>query len=736
MRRTKKSRVIAAALVAGMIMGEMAFPVPLFEAKIIHAENNLLNYKENGFDIENGVLRKYQGQESNVTIPEGVITIGDYAFSRNETVETVIFPEGLKNVKSNAFEYCTKLKKVVTNEQLETVGYGAFLGDSSLESIDTSHVKNFERIAFRLCKKLKNIDLSSAEIIESSAFSITGIEEVEWEVKDDLGVGTDDFGSTGIFEECTSLKKVHLKGKITFIPSCLFQGCTALEEIDIDTMDQITRIDKDAFTNTPWEKKKLEESEDHMFILNDILVKYQPNTYYVGDEEKNIYTEPKNVIMEDVVIPDTVTKIAPKAFYGAYSVRNITFPKSIKEVGDVAFDYTTWLEEYLEKEHYLIINEHLIKIWHQLEIVEIPSNVKYIDWSAYPNDSDSGLRAGIIPKAKEVIVPATVTEIEDGGLPYFDSINFKGYGDIEKYVLPKSFEKKVVLLPSNWIESVIYEDRESTTVGKDLSGNAEDDATPTQIPTEKPTITSSQAPDQTPTVAPGKTETPNPSPTAKPSKTPNQTATAVPSKTETPSPSLTSEPSKTPSQTATAIPSKEPLPSPTMIPSETPGQNQTGIQNSSPTSEPEQVPVAKSTVLTDTKNKCQVKVTSSFGNNPTVTYTKSTNTRAGSVTIPATVTIDNVTYKVTSVAASAFSGNKKVTKVTIGGNVTSIGKNAFRNCSKLKNITVKSSTLKTVGGNALKGTNKKLVIKVPSKKVSAYKKLFKGKGNSKVKVKK
>lgn len=99
----------------------------------------------------------------------------------------------------------------------------------------------------------------------------------------------------------------------------------------------------------------------------------------------------------------------------------------------------------------------------------------------------------------------------------------------------------------------------------------------------------------------------------------------------------------------------------------------------------------KNTVLNDSSSKCGVKVSSTSTKNPTVTYTKSTNTKAANITIPATVTIDNVTYKVTSVATSAFSGNNKFTKVTIGKNITSIGKNAFKNCTKLKSIVMKSA---------------------------------------------
>ena len=76
-------------------------------------------------------------------------------------------------------------------------------------------------------------------------------------------------------------------------------------------------------------------------------------------------------------------------------------------------------------------------------------------------------------------------------------------------------------------------------------------------------------------------------------------------------------------------------------------------------------------------------------------------------------------------------------KVTVGANVKSIGKAAFKDCKNLKNITVKSTKLKTVKANALKGINKKATIKVPAKKLKNYQKLFRKKGqSSSVKIKK
>ena len=67
---------------------------------------------------------------------------------------------------------------------------------------------------------------------------------------------------------------------------------------------------------------------------------------------------------------------------------------------------------------------------------------------------------------------------------------------------------------------------------------------------------------------------------------------------------------------------------------------------------------------------------------------------------------------------------KKLQKVTIGKYVKSIGDKAFYRCGKLKKLQIKSTVLKKVGKNALKGINKKAVIHVPKSKKKSYKKLL------------
>lgn len=180
-----------------------------------------------------------------------------------------------------------------------------------------------------------------------------------------------------------------------------------------------------------------------------------------------------------------------------------------------------------------------------------------------------------------------------------------------------------------------------------------------------------------------------------------------------------------------------------------------------PTEKP--TPKAKpvGTKLKDSKGNTY-KVTNAKSKTPTVQYKAPKSSAKGTVTIPATVTIGKVTYKVTSIADNAFKNNKKIKKVvignnivtigknafakctkltsiTIGKNVKKIGKNAFTGCKKLKTITIKSKKLtkNSVSKGAFSGISKKTVVKVPKSKYKAYKKLLCTKGlNKKAKIKK
>lgn len=172
---------------------------------------------------------------------------------------------------------------------------------------------------------------------------------------------------------------------------------------------------------------------------------------------------------------------------------------------------------------------------------------------------------------------------------------------------------------------------------------------------------------------------------------------------------------------------------------QTPGTPSTPAPGTPSTPAPETPAVKtpkKGDIVTDDKKTGSYIITRS--EKKEVAYKAPANKNAKTITIPATIKVKGVTYKVTKIADNSFKNNNKITKITIGENIVSIGKNAFYGCKKLKTITIRSKKLtsKTVSKNAFKGLTKITTIKVPKNKLTAYKKLLKKKGlSSKVKVK-
>ena len=75
----------------------------------------------------------------------------------------------------------------------------------------------------------------------------------------------------------------------------------------------------------------------------------------------------------------------------------------------------------------------------------------------------------------------------------------------------------------------------------------------------------------------------------------------------------------------------------------------------------------------------------------TAEVTKDDNEYSGDVTIPETITVDNVVYNVTSIGGNAFWGCTGLTSITIPSSVTSIEYGAFYGCAGLTSITIPSS---------------------------------------------
>ncbi|MBQ9791603.1 MAG: leucine-rich repeat protein, partial [Clostridia bacterium] len=150
------------------------------------------------YTVVDGVLVKYNGTETVVTIPEyvdatyeyGHITsIGAGAFSGNTAITSVTLASSIDTIEDasysteGAFYGCTSLETVIsTNDALKNIGKYAFYGCTSLETINANALVNIYDNAFLQCESLKTIgnvegecNLTSLEYAGANMFIETAI---------------------------------------------------------------------------------------------------------------------------------------------------------------------------------------------------------------------------------------------------------------------------------------------------------------------------------------------------------------------------------------------------------------------------------------------------------------------------------------------------------------------------------------------------------------------------------
>ena len=107
--------------------------------------------------VGNGVLLKYNGKTTDVTLPSNVKVIAD-AFNSASKMESITIGNKVTAIADYAFNGCLSLKTVVLEGKIETIGNCAFLGCSALESITLPKtLKSIGDNAFSGCTALKTV---------------------------------------------------------------------------------------------------------------------------------------------------------------------------------------------------------------------------------------------------------------------------------------------------------------------------------------------------------------------------------------------------------------------------------------------------------------------------------------------------------------------------------------------------------------------------------------------------
>ena len=422
----------------------------------IYGDGTELFYDDSvNFVIEDGVLKKYNGYQAFVEIPDTVTEIGAEAFKNNTTMLNVSIPDGVKKIGNSAFYGCKNLTGVTIPDSVESIGSSAFAECSGMGTvifpenerfivINTDTFKNCSSLikveipdsveeicfdAFKGCKKLSDVKLSkNLETIGTSVFrdctSLTEITIPKTLEKYNGSWGMDTDYSYGAFGGCSNLKIIKYEEGTTRVCESLFKKCDGIEEVILP--DTITEIDKEAFKGCS-NLTKVTFSENVVTVGSEAFagcssLKELSMNEYLTKIESGAF---KNCIsLEKVEIPDNVSVLSEYIFYNCKKLSEINMPEKLTYIARYAFEGCSSLTSISIGENVNTIGFHAFKDCSSLENVKISGNITKIEDEIFSNcislkevtfeGSLSKVSNGMFymnSKLQNIVLPDTVTEI-------------------------------------------------------------------------------------------------------------------------------------------------------------------------------------------------------------------------------------------------------------------------------------------------------------------------------------
>ena len=136
--------------------------------------------------------------ETSYSIPEGVTSIGAYAFENCSSLTEITIPEGVTSIGNNAFSSCSGLTSIILPSTLTSIGLSAFNYCSSLTEITINgNISTLESYAFSGCRNLTKLTLGAkVTSIPSDLFTshLTNLNEIVVEERSSLTAALPGYG--------------------------------------------------------------------------------------------------------------------------------------------------------------------------------------------------------------------------------------------------------------------------------------------------------------------------------------------------------------------------------------------------------------------------------------------------------------------------------------------------------------------------------------------------------------
>ena len=211
------------------------------------------SYDPSQFAISNGILTKYLGDDSIVSVPSIVTRISSSAFMGCSEVIEISIPDTVTQIERYSFVSCAALQVIRIGFGVSIIPMGAFAELPNLKSIVlTDNISEIEDFAFRNCKNLSSIEfltkkyrepVTAAEKGKAFELMIAG-KPAKIEYLDTLedAPAIKNIGNFA-FSGCMSLDVSSIKEKAEVIGLCSFDNCfseinSASDDSDMETSSE------------------------------------------------------------------------------------------------------------------------------------------------------------------------------------------------------------------------------------------------------------------------------------------------------------------------------------------------------------------------------------------------------------------------------------------------------------------------------------------------------------------
>ncbi len=334
-----------------------------FNIKFANNTSNPLCYAEHIF---------LNGEEiTNLAIPNGVTTIGNYQFQNCTALTSVIIPNSVTSIGDGAFSGCSRLASVTFGDNLTNIGKDAFGYCSNLTVVNISDIGAWCNIKFYN-------DASNPLHATTNKYTPQGCLYLNGEVINDLKI-PDNVESINdyAFYGCLNLKSVNIPKSVTSIGASAFYKCLGLATVSIP--NSITSIGNQAFYGcTSLQRVTIPNSVTSLgnsaFFGCTNLSKVS-----LGNKIGSIgeYTFSRSAITK-IVIPNSVRNIEEYAFHECNSLRAIyiksNYPPSIKKY-TFSLDQNNYITLYIP---YGTKSEYNTGFWYEFR--------KFETWDPSSND--------------------------------------------------------------------------------------------------------------------------------------------------------------------------------------------------------------------------------------------------------------------------------------------------------------------------------------------------------------